>query len=44
VQTGLLQGDLSATSVSEAAPDAVVTLAVDKGKIDGLKLDAQQAA
>ena len=46
VETGLLQRDywLPATSVREAAPDAAVTLGVDKSQIDSLKLDEHQAA
>ena len=46
VQTGLFQRDywLPAQAVREAAPDAAVTLSVDKGQIDRVRLDEQQAA
>jgi len=46
IETGLLQRDywLPAESVSEAAPDMVVTLSVDKNQIGTHKIDEPRAA
>ena len=45
IETGLFQRDywLPGASVASAAPDAVVTLGVDKNQIDAHKIDEPQA-
>jgi len=46
VETGLLQKDywLPGESVAEAAPDAAVTLTVDKNQLDAHKIEEPEAA
>ena len=46
VETGLFQRDywLPGESLAEAAPDAAITLAVDKNQIDTKKVDEPRAA
>ena len=46
VETGFLQKDywLAGESVAEAAPDAAVTLSVDKNQIDAKKIEEPRAA